>query len=162
MIPYSPVGSTVAMARVETRDQLISCGRRRCFETTVSCLQENECSVFITNSTEQSPWEANSDSASQEIPCLLRNPKVDCGQFRDPEQHFITSCVLQGRVVRSSPKPNAGVSPLVGCLRLLIQYIRSYPPHLEAVSSIRMPSTLHAAVTRPHVSYPFLKQMINA
>jgi hypothetical protein len=25
---------------------------------------------------EQSPWQANSDSASQEIPCLLCNPKV--------------------------------------------------------------------------------------
>ena len=27
------------------------------------------------------------------------------------------------------PTPQAGGPPLVGCLRLLIQYIRSYPPH---------------------------------
>jgi len=31
---------------------------------------------FKTNSMEQSPWEANSHSASQEIPCLLWNQKV--------------------------------------------------------------------------------------
>jgi len=30
----------------------------------------------------------------------------------------------------------AGNPPLVGCPRLLIQYIRSYPPYLEAVSSV--------------------------
>jgi hypothetical protein len=34
-----------------------------------------------------------------------------------------------------SPLPvlETGRSPLVGCPRLLIQYIRSYPPYLEAV-----------------------------
>jgi hypothetical protein len=34
------------------------------------------------------------------------------------------------------------------CPRLLIQYIRSYPPYLEAVSSIRKLRTRHAVVTR--------------
>ena len=29
--------------------------------------------------------------------------------------------------------PQARGPPLIGCLRLLIQYIRSYPPYLEAV-----------------------------
>jgi hypothetical protein len=43
--------------------------------------------------------------------------------------------------------PQAGRSPPVGCLRLLIQYIRSYPPHLQAVSSIRNVMTRHAVVT---------------
>jgi hypothetical protein len=46
------------------------------------------------------------------------------------------------------PNPQAGGPPLVGCPRLLIQYIRSYPPYLEAVSSIRNLRTRHAAVTR--------------
>jgi len=41
----------------------------------------------------------------------------------------------------------AGVVPLVGAPRLLIQYIRSYPPYLEAVSSFRNPRTRHAVVT---------------
>jgi hypothetical protein len=35
------------------------------------------------------------------------------------------------------PTPQTGGPPLVGCPRLRIQYIRSYPPYLEAVSSIR-------------------------
>jgi hypothetical protein len=46
------------------------------------------------------------------------------------------------------PNPNAGVPPLVGCPRLLIQYIRSYPPYLEAVSSIRNLRASHAVVVR--------------
>ena len=36
---------------------------------------------------------------------------------------------LQIRVVSTSPNPQAGGPPLVGCPRLLIQHIRSYPPH---------------------------------
>jgi hypothetical protein len=34
----------------------------------------------------------------------------------------------QWGVVSPSPNPQAGGPPLVGCPRLLIQYIRSYPP----------------------------------
>jgi hypothetical protein len=37
--------------------------------------------------------------------------------------------VLRGRVVSPPPNPQAGGPPTVGCPRLLIQYIRSYPPH---------------------------------
>jgi hypothetical protein len=33
------------------------------------------------------------------------------------------------------------------CLQLLLQYIRSYPPYLEAVSSIRNQRTCYAVVT---------------
>jgi hypothetical protein len=40
---------------------------------------------------------------------------------------------LRWGVISTSPKQKPGGPPLVGCLRLLIQYIRSYPPHLEAV-----------------------------
>jgi hypothetical protein len=36
----------------------------------------------------------------------------------------------------------------VGCPRLRIQYIRSYPPYLEGVSSIRNLRTRHAVVTK--------------
>src|SRR5215469_15427868 len=35
----------------------------------------------------------------------------------------------RGGVVSTSPNPQAGGPPLVGCPRLLIQYIRSYPPY---------------------------------
>ena len=36
---------------------------------------------------------------------------------------------LRSAVVSTSPNPQAGGSPLVGCPRLLTQYIRSYPPY---------------------------------
>ena len=42
---------------------------------------------------------------------------------------FLNISVLQGRVVSTSPNPQAGKPPLVGCPRLLIQFIRSYPPY---------------------------------
>jgi len=37
--------------------------------------------------------------------------------------------------------------PFVGCPRLIIQYIPSYSPHLEAVSSNSIPMTRHSVVT---------------
>jgi hypothetical protein len=48
-----------------------------------------------------------------------------------------------------APPPNlkAGGPPTVGCPRLIIQYIRSYPPYLQAVSSVRNLRTRHAVVT---------------
>jgi hypothetical protein len=55
--------------------------------------------------------------------------------------------VLRGRVVTPPPNPQAGGPPTIGCPRLLIQYIPSYPPYLEAVSSIHNPRTRHAVVT---------------
>jgi hypothetical protein len=45
------------------------------------------------------------------------------------------------------PNPKAGGPTLVSCLQLLIQYINSYPPYLEAVSFHSM-RTCHAMVTR--------------
>jgi hypothetical protein len=52
-----------------------------------------------------------------------------------------------GRVVSPPHNPQAGGPFTVGCSRLPIQYIRSYPPYLEAISSIRNPRTHHAMVT---------------
>jgi len=45
---------------------------------------------------------------------------------------FLNMNVLQGGVVSASPNPKAGGPPLVGCPRLLIQFIRSCPPYREA------------------------------
>jgi hypothetical protein len=61
---------------------------------------------------------------------------------------FVTNWFfLQFGVVNLPPNPQAGGPLPVCCPRLLIQYIRSYPPYLEAVSSIRNLRTRHAVVT---------------
>jgi hypothetical protein len=54
--------------------------------------------------------------------------------------------------------PQARGPPLVGFPRLLIQYIRSYPPYLEAVSFICNLKTRYAMVTRdpPNMGYRIL------
>jgi hypothetical protein len=49
----------------------------------------------------------------------------------------------------TTPEPQAGGTLLVGYPQLLIQYIRSYPTYLEAVSSI------HNLRTRDAVSAKF-------
>jgi hypothetical protein len=46
----------------------------------------------------------------------------------------------------------AGISPTVSCPQLLIQYILSYPSHLEAVSFISSPRTRHSVVTGIHLT----------
>ena len=42
---------------------------------------------------------------------------------------FLNNVFLRGGVVSTSPNPQAGGPPLVGCPRLLIQFIRSYSPY---------------------------------
>jgi hypothetical protein len=42
---------------------------------------------------------------------------------------FVTKPVFTVRSCQHLAKPQAGRLPLVGCPRLLIQYIRSYPPY---------------------------------
>ena len=61
---------------------------------------------------------------------------------------FLNSILLQGRVVSISPNPQAGGPPLVGCPRLLIQYICSRLPYWRP--SIRNLRTRHAVVTGTH------------
>jgi hypothetical protein len=63
-------------------------------------------------------------------------------------KHFVTYYFLRWGVVSPTPKPQVGGPLLVGCPRLLIQYIRSYPPYLEAFSSIRDLRLPHAIVKR--------------
>ena len=53
---------------------------------------------------------------------IVLSPEQASRVFRDVS-------VLQGGVVRTSPNPQARRPPLAGCPRLLIQFIRSYPPY---------------------------------
>jgi hypothetical protein len=69
-------------------------------------------------------------------------------EVRDPLWHFVTQLCFTMRSCYPTPNSQAGGPSLVGCPRLIIQYIRSCPPYLEAVSSIRNPRTRHAVVTR--------------
>jgi hypothetical protein len=56
-----------------------------------------------------------------------------------------------GRLLGPTPNLQAGGTLLVCCLRLLIQFIGSYTPYLEAVFSIYKLRMCHAVVTRdPH------------
>jgi hypothetical protein len=67
--------------------------------------------------------------------------------------HFVTILFfLRWEVVGHTHNPQAGVPPLVGCSRLLIQCIHRHPPHLEAVSSIRNLRKRHAVVTRDQLN----------
>jgi hypothetical protein len=79
----------------------------------------------------------------------------ECVQFRGPVRTFRNKLFfLTARSFsRPSPNPEAGGLPNVGCPRQLIQYIRSYPSCLEAVSSIRNPRTRHTVVTGTHITW---------
>jgi hypothetical protein len=61
----------------------------------------NESFGYLSNSIEQSPWEANSRSASQEIPLLLYNPKFHCRVHKTPP--LVT--IHYPEPDESSPKP---------------------------------------------------------
>jgi len=102
---------------------------------------------LLTCSMEQIPRIANRFAASQEIPHILWNPTV---------HYRIHMCLLPVPILRSyqsintGPRlsvrtfrnvmrfyPPAGGPPLVGCPRLLIQYIRAATRHIRSRSSIR-------------------------
>ena len=98
---------------------------------------------ILTYDMERSPaWEVNQFSVSQEIPHILWSLNVHyCIHMCPPPAPIPSSrseafCMniseqdtfLQW-VVSTSPSPQAGGPPPVGCPRLLIQYIRSYPPY---------------------------------
>jgi hypothetical protein len=59
---------------------------------------------------------------------------------------FVTNLFFTASSSWPHAEPQVGGPPLVDCPRLLIQYICSYPPYLERVSSIRNLRTRHDVV----------------
>jgi hypothetical protein len=51
------------------------------------------------------------------------------------------------------PNPQVGGSPLVGCPKLLIQYIHSQPSYLEVIFSICNLRICHAMLTGTHITW---------
>jgi hypothetical protein len=87
---------------------------------------------------EQSPSrEAKMSWATQEIPAFYETRRFITVYTRArPRPLCIIRNIinfLRWGVVSTSPNPQAGGPPLVGCPRLLIQNILSYPPYLQAV-----------------------------
>jgi hypothetical protein len=81
-------------------------------------------------------------------------------QFWGPVWHFITSCFLWWGVISPSYNHWAGEPPHVSHLWLLIQYICSYPPCLEAIFSVHNLQICHFMVTDPHnITFPELNFM---
>jgi hypothetical protein len=83
--------------------------------------------------------------ATKILYAYLFSPKESV-QVRGPVKHFVTNIFLRW-VFSPTPNPLAGGQPIVGCPWLLIQYIHSHPPYLEAISSIRNLRTRHDVVT---------------
>jgi hypothetical protein len=112
-------------------------------------------------------WEANGSSATQGIPKVLSRQSATC-PYREPDRSCLYRrispvpsllCLVRNMVkflrwgiVRTSPNPKAESPPLVGCPRLLIQYIRSYRSLSGVRSSIRKLRTRPAMVTGTHLS----------
>jgi len=109
---------------------------------------------------EQSPSsEADSDSDNK-IPCLLWNLEtLLCSQKRRSPMPCVTFCdmlFLWSILASLLPNLQAGGPPLVGFLQLLIQYIHSYPPYLEAATSICNLRLYHALVMRKSLNMEVL------
>jgi hypothetical protein len=115
------------------------CGSHTTSITRISllCFQKRWNCLYLTNSVTPEP--EGSSPYSQE-------PAT--GPYPEPSGSNLHFCPFPTPLyILRKQTMFYGGPPTVGCPRLLIQYIRSYPPYLEAVSSIRNPRTRHVVVT---------------
>jgi hypothetical protein len=104
------------------------------------CL-ERTCSIYYTSNNPSNKSHIHFLSLSLFIVGTRPGPKflvIFCNKLIFYDEEFITS----------RPTPKTWGPHLVCCPRLLIQYIRHYPPYLEGIFSIRNLKTRHAVVTR--------------
>jgi len=98
------------------------------------------------------PWSRvlvnRSHSATQAIPHLLWNPKV---QFEALYNFCNMLVFLRWWVVSLPPDHHTEVLPLFGCSRLHFQCIYCYLPYLGAFYSIRNLRRRHAVVVWTHI-----------
>jgi hypothetical protein len=118
-------------------------------EGSLPCSQEPSTGPYSARSIQSIP--------SHPISLFFRLGRLskESVQIRGFLNIFVTSSFLRWEIVSPTPKPQAEGPHLACCPQLLIQYIRSYPPYLEGVSSIRNLRTRHAVVTRdpPNMVY---------
>ena len=112
---------------------------------------------LLTYSMVQSPsWEANWFAASQEIPRISRNPNVHYRTHKRPPLQASRMWVFLKKVffyreglLAPRPTPQVVGPPLVGYPRLLIQYVRSYPPYRRTFVYLQPEDDLYLYLTIP-------------
>lgn len=109
----------------------------------------------------QEPGTSPYTELDQSCPCCICHSKQSV-HISASVKHFVICKFLQCRVVSTLPNPQVGGPCLVGCWQLLIQYIDSHPPYLEASSSNCNLRTCYATVTGTHLSWvDFVLTIIN-
>jgi hypothetical protein len=91
-----------------------------------------------TDPTEHCPWEANSPSASQEIPPILRNWKHTNYPFRKPEQssHTFPSyfSIYFNTILPLTPRSSKWLFPTGFRTKTLCAFPLSHVPHIPPIS----------------------------
>jgi hypothetical protein len=107
----------------------------------------NHLTWLIACSPRESPWDAIRYSASEEIPCLLWNPKVHYHVHKGLPilMPWITYNKMAFHFELLAPCPTSKLGDQ--SVTVTIQYICSHPPYLEDAPSIHNPRKHHAMVT---------------
>jgi hypothetical protein len=111
--------------------------------------------------TSSPSWEADSHLDIQE------NPRLAFYGTRRYIMVFTRTRQVRGPVLTLRNKllflrPRWGISPCRLYETAFIQYTRSYPPYLDAVSSNRNPRRRHALVTGTHITQPLFGLLLHS